>query len=298
LADGTLQDLGDSVYASVGWHINAAGDVTGYEASTVDNNVQAAFRFSDASGKVSLGTLGGQRSSGMSINASGVVVGWSEVASTSVWSRAFRARPGLPMEDLGTLSGVGAAAAESVNDNGTVVGWSQGSAFAHSDAGGMVDLNSRVAATDAGRPLYDAIGVNNSGQIVVLYWRPNGSTGTVRLTPIIDTEPPVITAASVTPDVLTPPNQQMVPVSVIVSARDNIDPSPACAIASVSNSEAPPSSQDPDIRIVDAYTALLRATRLGAGDSRTYAITVACRDSSGNTATAKLTVRVPHDEGK
>jgi probable HAF family extracellular repeat protein len=51
LADGTLQDLGDPLYASVGWRINAAGEVTGYEASTVDGTAQAAFRFSAASGR-------------------------------------------------------------------------------------------------------------------------------------------------------------------------------------------------------------------------------------------------------
>ena len=32
LSDGTLQDLGNTIYASVGWHINDAGQVTGYEA--------------------------------------------------------------------------------------------------------------------------------------------------------------------------------------------------------------------------------------------------------------------------
>ena len=302
LADGTLQDLGDSLYASVGWRINAAGEVTGYEASTVDGNLQAAFRFSAASGKASLGTLGGKRSSGMSINASGIVVGWSEVPASGIWSRAFRAIPGLPMEDLGTLSGAGAAGAESVNDSGTVVGWSNGrywmTAFVHADLDGMVDLNSRVPATAPSQPLYDALGSNNSGQIVVLYWRSDGSTGTARLTPIIDTSSPVITTASVTPDVLKSAAQQLLPVSVSISAVDNFDPSPACAIANVTNSEAPASGEDPDVQIVDRYTVLLRATRLGTGEGRTYTITGACRDASGNTATTQLTVRVPHDDGK
>lgn len=302
LADGTLQDLGDSVYASVGWRINAAGDVAGFEATSVDGNIQSAVRFSTASGKAPLGTLGGKRSSGMSINASGTVVGWSEVPTSGIWSRAFRAIPGLPMEDLGTLTGAGAASAESVNDNGTVVGWSSGrywmTAFVHADGEGMVDLNSRVLVPGVPRPLYDALGINNSGQIVVWYWRPDGSTGTARLTPIVDTAPPVITTASVTPDVLKFTAQQMVSVSVSVSAVDNFDPSPVCAIASVTNSEAPASGDDPDVQIVDASTALLRAVRFGTGDGRTYTITAVCRDASGNAATTQLTVRVPHDEGR
>jgi hypothetical protein len=70
LADGTLQDLGDTVYASVGSHVNESGEVTGYEATTTDGNVQSAFRCSDAAGTVHLGTLGGARSSGLSINSS------------------------------------------------------------------------------------------------------------------------------------------------------------------------------------------------------------------------------------
>ena len=45
LADGTLEDLGDTVYTSVGWGINSSGDVTGYEAHTAMGNVQSAFRF-------------------------------------------------------------------------------------------------------------------------------------------------------------------------------------------------------------------------------------------------------------
>jgi probable HAF family extracellular repeat protein len=302
LIDGTLEDLGDTVYASVGWHINESGQVTGFEASTVDNNTQAAFRFSDGSGKVSLGTLGGQRSSGMSINSSGVVVGWSEVPSTSIWSRAFRAIPGQAMEDLGTLSGTGAAGAEAINDNGTIVGWSTGrywmTAFVYTDADGMVDLNSRLSKSDSSLALTDAMGVNNSGQIVVLYQTSTGGYGTVRLTPLIDTEPPVIVSASATPDLLYPPTEQMVSVSVSIFAVDNIDPAPACGIRSVTNSEAPASGPDPDVQIVDGYSLLLRASRRGSGNGRTYTITVGCGDGSGNTSTTQLLVRVPHDEGK
>jgi probable HAF family extracellular repeat protein len=302
LLDGTLEDLGDTVYASVGWHINESGQVTGYAASTVDNNTQAAFRFSDGAGKVSLGTLGGKRSSGMSINASGVVVGWSEVASTSIWSRAFRAIPGQPMQDLGTLSGTGAAGAEAINDNGTIVGWATGrywmTAFVFTDADGMVDLNSRLLKSDPAPPLTDAMGVNNSGQVVVLYQTSTGGFGSVRLTPVIDTEAPAIVSASVTPDVLFPPTEQMVPVSVSVSAVDNLDPAPVCRIANVANSEGPTSGPDPDVQIVDAYSALLRSTRLGSGTGRIYTITVGCRDASGNTATTQLLVRVLHDQSK
>ena len=137
LLDGTLEDLGNTVYASDGWHINAKGEVTGYEAHSAAGTEQSAFRFSDGLGKLDLGTAGGARSSGIAINDSSVVVGWSEGATADTWSRAFRAAPGSPMEDLGTLGGL-TAGAESINDAGDVVGWASGqyfmTAFVYADA--------------------------------------------------------------------------------------------------------------------------------------------------------------------
>jgi probable HAF family extracellular repeat protein len=113
--DGSVKDFGGA-YTSIGIAMNEAGDVTGYEAhDAYGSNLARAFRFSDAGGKVDLGTLGGVRSHGLSLNNAGVVVGWSEVADPAVYSRAFRARPGYPMEDLGVLSG-SIAGATAVND--------------------------------------------------------------------------------------------------------------------------------------------------------------------------------------
>jgi probable HAF family extracellular repeat protein len=297
LVDGTLEDLGNTVYASVGWHINANGEVTGYEAHTTSGTEQSAFRFSDGLGKVDLGTVGGARSSGMAINNSGVVVGWSEGAAADAWSRAFRARPGSSIEDLGTLGGLNAGA-ESINDAGAVVGWATGqyfmTAFVYTDADGMMDLNTRVVPADGSRVIYDAIGVNDAGQIVGLYSTAAG-TGTVRLTPVVDTTPPVITSVSASAGTLTPPDGTMRPVTITVSATDDLDPAPACAIASVSNSEPPLSGLDPDLQITGSLKLSLRAWRLGSGTGRTYTATVRCTDASGNAASAQVFVRVPHD---
>lgn len=297
LVDGTLEDLGDTVYMSQGWSINSSGDVTGYEAHNAIGTVQAAFRYSDALGKVDLGTVGGPRSSGMSINTSGVVVGWSEGASADTWSRAFRARPGSSTEDLGTLGGL-TAGADAVNDAGAIVGWSTGqywmTAFVYTDADGMIDLNTRVVPADASRPITEATGINNTGQIVSLYATAQ-RTGTVRLTPIIDTTPPVITSVIASANTLTPPDGTMRPVRITVTATDDLDPAPACAIATVSNSEPPASGLDPDVQVTGSLTMSLRAWRLGFGPGRTYTVTVRCSDASGNAATAQLVVRVPHD---
>jgi probable HAF family extracellular repeat protein len=296
-ADGTLEDLGDTVYASVGWHINSNGDVTGYEAHNSMGTLQSGFRFSDALGKVDLGTVGGARSSGMAINNSGVVVGWSEGATADTWSRAFRARPGASIEDLGTLGGLNAGA-DSINDAGAVAGWATGqyfmTAFVYTDADGMIDLNTRVVPVDGGRVISEAVGINNAGQIVALYSTANG-TGTVRLTPIVDTTPPVITSVSASVDTLTPPDGTMRLVTIAVTATDDLDPAPSCAIASVTNSEPPSTRVDPDVQITGSLTISLRASRLGSGTGRTYTTTVRCSDASGNASTAQLVVGVPHD---
>jgi probable HAF family extracellular repeat protein len=296
LSDGTLQDLGDGIRASVAWRMNDAGQVTGYEAVDATGNSQSAFRFSDDAGIVDLGTLGGPRSSGLAINKSGVVVGWSE-GLNGIWSRAFRARPGAPMEDLGTLGGQ-YAGAEGLNDLGTVVGWSAGpyfqTAFVYTDADGMIDLSARVFPLEQRGVMYDAMAINNSGQIVALYYGPEG-TRTVRLTPVVDTQSPLITVAAASPDVLYPPDGRLVPIVVSASATDDIDDSPVCAIVNVTNSEAASAGLDPDVQVSGPLSVSLRASRLGTAGGRTYTVKVGCSDFSGNKATRDVFVLVPHD---
>ena len=296
LRDGTLQDLGDGTRASVAWRMNDAGHVTGFEARDVTGNSQSAFRFSDEAGMVDLGTLGGPRSSGLAINDSGVIVGWSE-GLNDISSRAFRARPGALLEDLGTLGGP-YAAAESINSTGTVVGWSAGhyfqTAFVYTDADGMIDLNTRVPPSEWPGVMHDATAINNSGQIVVLYYGAEG-TRTVRLTPVVDTQAPLITAAAASPNVLHPPDGRLVQIVVSASATDDIDTSPACAIVNVTNSESASGGLDRDVQLTGPLSVSLRASRLGTGGGRTYTIKIRCTDFSGNGATRDLFVLVPHD---
>lgn len=109
-----------------------------------------------------------------------------------------------------------------------------------------------------------------------------------------DTTPPVVTAVSATPDRLWPPRNQMIPVRVAVVVTDDVDPTPACAIANVASSE-PGSGQ---WQITGDLTLNLRASRNGAGTGRTYTVSVACSDASGNQSLARTSVTVPHDERK
>jgi len=294
--DGTFEDFGGE-FTSVGLALNGAGEVTGFDShDRFGASTARAFRFSDAAGLVDLGTLGGARSHGLSINNAGVVVGWSEVADPNIFSRAFRARPGLPMEDLGTLGGR-FAGATSVNDAGVVAGyadsWNGWAPFLFTDADGMLDLRRRIPYVE-GHALDSAHAIGNGGHVVVGYSNGMNSYGTLRLTPVQDYEPPVVTAVP-DRDLLTPPDGKMVPVSVDVKATDNFDTAPTCRIASIRNSEAPAVGPDPDVQVLNEFTVNLRATRLGGGPGRTYTLVAQCTDFAGNAASVEALVRVPHD---
>lgn len=119
---------------------------------------------------------------------------------------------------------------------------------------------------------------------------------------IIDTIPPVITSASVTPDILWPPDHKFVPVQVSISATDTCSTNVITKIASITSSEdvnAKGSGHtSPDFEISGDLTALLRAERSGKDkEGRIYTITVEAIDEAGNISETNLLVTVPHDEG-
>ena len=118
-----------------------------------------------------LGTLGGTESAAAGINASGQVAGWSQV-SGNTGTHAFRTAPNRSIhpatDDLGTLGGECQNLVSSgINAFGQVVGYCWGAfnhAFrtapnrpinpAHDDLGTL------------GAPVTEALGINNSGQVV------------------------------------------------------------------------------------------------------------------------------------
>lgn len=111
---------------------------------------------------------------------------------------------------------------------------------------------------------------------------------------VVDKQPPIIGAVSVSPNILWPPNNKLVPVSVAISDSDNCDSKPVCKITQITSNEL--------ITAVDAQTtsnltANLSTQRLGNGTGRVYTLTVQCTDASGNSSTANTTVTVPHDQG-
>ena len=123
-----------------------------------------------------------------------------------------------------------------------------------------------------------------------------------------DTTPPTITV-SVNPGTLWPPNHKMVPIAVMVIVQDDTDPNPSWKLVSITMDEGEetntfePTYDDTqgdgntinDIQVDSAGNISLRAERSGKGDGRTYTIVYSTTDASGNTATASVTVTVPHN---
>jgi hypothetical protein len=107
--------------------------------------------------------------------------------------------------------------------------------------------------------------------------------------------------------ILWPPNHKLVPVTIAANAFDNGGGSITLDVT-VESSEPPDADGDgntiPDYYIdsVDNATGIielrLRSERSGKGDGRVYTITITATDESGNSSTAILEIRVPHDKRK
>ena len=111
---GVLTDLGMAGATSTAQAVSSNGLVAGY---TVTGDAIRAF-LRNGAGTTALGTLGGDRSFGLGVNASGHVVGQSTNAANE--SRGFLYSGG-EMRDIGTLGGDFALAA-GINNAGQVVG--------------------------------------------------------------------------------------------------------------------------------------------------------------------------------
>jgi hypothetical protein len=128
--------------------------------------------------------------------------------------------------------------------------------------------------------------------------RLDGTTATCSFDITVnDTEPPVVSAATVDTPTLWPPNHQMVPITVNYTATDNCTVN--CVLTVTSNEPINglgDGDTAPDWQVIDAHHLLLRSERSGKGSGRIYTITVTCTDPAGNQVVRTVTVSVPHSQ--
>lgn len=153
--------------------MNDRGSVVGSSLTSLNATVATLW----TKGKIrSLGTLGGMHSEALDINNRGYAVGWSYVAGSSpphatLWANG-------KIKDLGTLGG-DTGYARAINDAGTIVGYSinaerdqRGTLW---DGHRIVDINTLVDGDLNGVTIFDAVAINERGEIVVRGYGPNGT---------------------------------------------------------------------------------------------------------------------------
>jgi hypothetical protein len=110
-----------------------------------------------------------------------------------------------------------------------------------------------------------------------------------------DSIAPVISGAAASPSELWPPTLQLKDVTIDYTAADNCGP--VTSTLSVSSDEPVTGNGygylSPDWIVVDPHHVKLRAERGLFGNGRLYTITITSTDTSGNTATQQVHVRVP-----
>jgi probable HAF family extracellular repeat protein len=289
-----VPDLGG--FFALGCGINDVGQVVGMAYNA--DSVQHAFRAEPDGRVLEVGGFNGAAgtSSACGIDAAGRLAGQASLADGSF--HAFLYSTSLTNLDTFGSQGSTAVAVASGSSVGSFTAADGNSrAFLYTSTDGSVDLNTKLAPA-SGWILTDARAINASGQIAgagVL----NGVMAVFLATPPppppppADTTPPTILSLSASPSVIWPPAHQMVNVTISVSARDNVDAAPSCAIATITADEG----STGDAVITGPLTALVRATKDDRRDARVYTFTVACSDAAGNASNAGVTVTVAKNGG-
>ena len=151
---------GDTEFHSGAVAINNAGQIAGYSPSGIDRHAVIW----NAGVVQDLGTLGGSNSQAIDINASGQVIGSSQIAGDAathffLWSSA------TGMQDLNVTVDASITSVVEINDAGQISGThtttgGQSHAFLYTPLSGLRDLGTLGGTTSA------PTGLNDAGQVV------------------------------------------------------------------------------------------------------------------------------------
>ena len=172
-----------------------------------------------------LPTLGGTFGQAVGINSKGSVAGFSTLVG-DMQADAFVWRKGV-MTDLGTIPGTDCSDVAAINSRSQAVGESFTSDGSVSDAflwesGSMADLNSLVSPPSAPH-LFQAVDINDRGEIAPLGFLPNGEMRTFLLIPCDENHPnlegcdysPVeVSTVAVSHTAETAPQRQLTPQEI------------------------------------------------------------------------------------
>ncbi len=131
-----------------------------------------------------------------------------------------------------------------------------------------------------------------------------GNSASARVSGInIDKTPPTV-SCSASPNVLWPPNHNLVPVTLSVVVTDSLSGPAGFVLLSATSNEPDNGLGDGDLPNdiqgfafgTPATSGQLRAERSGTGTGRVYTLTYKGMDRAGNSATCAATVMVPHDQ--
>ena len=219
----------------------------GTNVDSVDVTVDWANKTCKVNGTLLGATVENSNTLSVEVNLQGTLVNQSPTAKAGV-DQTIECTSSAGAEV--TLDGTGSS---DPDNNIALVQWLQGSR-----TGALVGDVLRVTL---------AQGVGTTGQYILRVIdasaQADEDTTTVQ---VDDTTAPTITAVKATPNVLKPPNDKMVPVTIAVSAVDACDAQPVCQLMAIT----------------------------GNGNGRVYTLTVECKDATGNRAQGTTTVTVPH----
>ncbi|HEX5473847.1 MAG TPA: hypothetical protein VFX12_04215 [Vicinamibacterales bacterium] len=281
--------------------MGVAGSAT-VGAFQVADGSSHAFVHTHADGMVDLNTRipadsGWVLQSAVSVNASGQIAGMGMLNGQQ---RAFRLTPDKPVDlTPPVISSITASPSLIAPPAGQVVPVTLAVAASDdTDPAPVCSLTSITAS--AGTAADSAITGPFSGTVRAVGNRTyvfgvtctdasgNHSDGTASVVVPPDVTAPVITGIAASPSVIWPPNGAMVPVTVTITATDDVDATPVCAIDEIGSSEGTAN----DAQVTGDTTARVRALKGSKDDPRVYTIHASCADAAGNVSGAAVTVTV------